>query len=221
MKFPISKIFFLVLAVVSCLETVKAKEDGRVGNGSRPSQRQIETSSRESLSFEEANEFFTKHPKYISDGFDFPVGAPNAKGYYDLQPFSKNFHLGEDWNAVGRNDYGDPVYAVSNGVVKFAGEEGPGWGNVLILTHKLPDGRWINSLYAHLSKIGVSTGDKIKKGKQIGRIGDANRLYGPHLHFEMRENFFLPTGPGYGKDTKGYLSPKEFIRKHRRLKKRT
>ncbi len=106
-------------------------------------------------------------------------------------------------------------------MVKFAGEEGPGWGNVLILTHKLPDGRWINSLYAHLSKIGVSTGDKIKKGKQIGRIGDANRLYGPHLHFEMRENFFLPTGPGYGKDTKGYLSPKEFIRKHRRLKKRT
>ncbi|EQA62580.1 peptidase, M23 domain protein [Leptospira alexanderi serovar Manhao 3 str. L 60] len=49
------------------------------------------------------------------------------------------------------------------------------------------------SYYAHLSKIGVSKGDKIKKGKKIGRIGDANRRYGPHLHFEMRNDFFLPT----------------------------
>ncbi|TGL77948.1 M23 family metallopeptidase [Leptospira yasudae] len=189
--------------VLSCLKTKEAKNPIPL---------------RDELRFEEAEEFFETHPEFISNGFDFPVGAPNAQGYYDLQPFGKNFHLGEDWNAIGRNDYGDPVYAVSNGIVKFAGEEGPGWGNVLILTHRLPDGRWINSLYAHLSKMHVAKGDKIKKGKKIGKIGDANRRYGPHLHFEMREDFFLPTGPGYGKDRKGYLSPKEFIRKHRSLK---
>ncbi|EMO11158.1 hypothetical protein LEP1GSC137_4083 [Leptospira borgpetersenii str. Noumea 25] len=34
----------------------------------------------------------------------------------------------------------------------------------------------------------------------------------------MRDDFFLPTGGGYGKDIQGYLSPKEFIRKHRRFK---
>lgn len=203
MKILIRSVFLLSIVSVSCLGTARAKEEGFVRN---------------ELSFEEAKEFFAANPEFISNGFDFPVGAPNAKGYYDLQPFGKNFHLGEDWNAIGRNDYGDLVYAVSNGIVKFAGDEGPGWGNVLILTHRLPDGRWINSLYAHFSKIGVSKGDRVRKGKAIGKIGDANRRYGPHLHFEMREDFFLPTGPGYGKNQQGYLNPKEFIRGHRKLK---
>ncbi|WP_081605011.1 M23 family metallopeptidase [Leptospira alstonii] len=170
------------------------------------------------LALEDAKEFFAKYPEYISDGFDFPVGKPNAKGYIDKQPFGKNFHLGEDWNAIGRNDYGDPVYAVSHGIVKFAGEEGPGWGNVIIVTHLLPDGKRINSLYAHLSKMNVSKGDRVRKGKVIGKIGDANRRYGPHLHFEMRDDFFLPTGPGYSRNPSGYLNPKEFIRDHRKLK---
>ncbi len=37
---------------------------------------------------------FANHPQYISDGFDYPVGPPNAVGYYDAQPFTKNKHLG-------------------------------------------------------------------------------------------------------------------------------
>ncbi|XDD51947.1 M23 family metallopeptidase [Leptospira sp. WS92.C1] len=175
--------------------------------------------SNEELSLESAEEFFFNHPDSISDGFDFPVGIPNAKGYIDKQPFGANFHLGEDWNAIGRNDYGDPVYAVSHGIVKFAGEEGPGWGNVVILTHRLPSGRWVNSLYAHLSTMHVKKGDKVRKGKKIGRIGDANRRYGPHLHFELRDDFFLPTGSGYSRDTQGYLNPKVFIRANRKLKR--
>ncbi|WP_001255726.1 M23 family metallopeptidase [Leptospira interrogans] len=175
-------------------------------------------SSREELGPDSIDKFFSEHNEYVSDGFDFPVGKPNAKGYMDKQPFGKNFHLGEDWNAVGRNDYGDPVYAVSHGIVKFVGDEGPGWGTVIMITHLLPNGKRINSLYAHLSKINVSKGDQIRKGKMIGRIGDANGRYGPHLHFEMRDNFFLPTGPGYSRDPSGYLNPKVFIRKNRKLK---
>ncbi len=209
-------VFFCILLFVFCENTLEIWKRFD-WNGSVELQAQ-DVSLQEELGFEEAKTFFHKHPEFISDGFDFPVGAPNAKGYYDLQPFGKNFHLGEDWNAVGRNDYGDPVYAVSHGIVKFAGDAGPGWGNVLILTHRLSDGQWINSLYAHLSKMNVLKGDKIRKGKKIGKIGDANRRYGPHLHFEMRDDFFLPTGGGYGKDIQGYLSPKEFIRKHRRFK---
>lgn len=64
-----------------------------------------DVSFRDELRFEEAEEFFETHPEFVSNGFDFPVGAPNAKGYYDLQPFGKNFHLGEDWNAIGRNEF--------------------------------------------------------------------------------------------------------------------
>ena len=53
----------------------------------------------------------------ISDGFDFPVGKPNAKKYYNAQKFGKNYHLGDDWNGVGggNTDYGNPVYSISNG----------------------------------------------------------------------------------------------------------
>ncbi|HEY9169431.1 MAG TPA: hypothetical protein VIN72_08085 [Lutibacter sp.] len=47
------------------------------------------------------NEAITTNPEYVSDGSDFPVGKPNAKGYYDAQPFGKNRHLGSDWNGKG------------------------------------------------------------------------------------------------------------------------
>ncbi|TGK30974.1 M23 family metallopeptidase [Leptospira gomenensis] len=163
---------------------------------------------------------FGEDPSLLSDGFDFPVGAPNANGYVDKQPFGKNFHLGEDWNAVGRNDFGDPVYSVSHGVVVSVGNEGPGWGTVLQIVHKLPDGKKILSLYAHLSRSFVVPGQRVRRGKKIGNIGDADGRYGPHLHFEMRDDVSLPVGGGYGKITDGYLDPKAFIRAHRRIKRK-
>ncbi len=62
--------------------------------------------------------------KFISScpttkSFDFPVGAPNAKNYYNAQKFGKNHHLGDDWNGKGggNTDLGDPVYAISDGIV--------------------------------------------------------------------------------------------------------
>jgi len=46
--------------------------------------------------------------------FDFPVGKPDAKGYYNAQIFGKNNHLGDDWNGAngGNSDLGEPIYAV-------------------------------------------------------------------------------------------------------------
>ena len=37
----------------------------------------------------------------VAAGFDFPVGPPDAQGYYDAQSFGRNRHLGEDWNGNG------------------------------------------------------------------------------------------------------------------------
>jgi len=67
----------------------------------------------------------------IANHFDFPVGKPDAKGYYNAQKFQKNNHLGDDWNAVtgGNTDLGDPIYAIGNGKVTFAEDAGSGWGN--------------------------------------------------------------------------------------------
>lgn len=169
---------------------------------------------------EVVNDFFQKNPDYMSDGFDFPIGKPNAVGYVNVQGFkSSRGHLGEDWNNAHREDMGDPVFAASNGIVSFAEYAGSGWGNVLIITHKLPNGQLIETLYGHLEKMRAFQGMKVKRGENIGTIGDADGAYWPHLHFEIRNDINLSVGPGYSSNTNGYLDPTKFINQNRKLQK--
>ncbi|WP_405376947.1 M23 family metallopeptidase [Nonlabens sp. Asnod3-A02] len=149
--------------------------------------------------------------------FDYPVGKPNAKGYYNAQKFSENDHLGDDWNAItgGDSDLGDPIYAIANGQVTFAKDIGSGWGKVIRISHKLPDSTYIESLYAHCDQILVSTDSIIKRGDQTGTIGTANGAYLAHLHFEIRDSLEMHIGGGYSETTEGYLNPTKFIKDHR------
>ncbi|PPK93044.1 peptidase M23-like protein [Nonlabens xylanidelens] len=149
--------------------------------------------------------------------FDYPVGKPNGKGYYNAQKFGENDHLGDDWNAVtgGDSDLGDPIYAIANGQVTFAKDIGSGWGKVIRISHKLPDSTYIESLYAHCDQILVSTDSIIKRGDQIGTIGTANGAYLAHLHFEIRDSLEMHIGGGYSETTEGYLNPTKFIKDHR------
>lgn len=156
----------------------------------------------------------------MADGFDFPVGAPHGRGYYDAQPFKKNHHLGEDWNGNGggNTDLGDPVFSIANGVVVFAEDLGGGWGNTVRIVHAYRDGNeveQVESFYAHLDRIDVREGERVRRGEPIGTIGDADGSYIAHLHFELREQVGLPHGPGYSRDTEGWLDPSAFIRSHR------
>ena len=84
-------------------------------------------------------DFFNANPSLKADGFDFPVGKPNAEGYYVAQDFRSNNHLGEDWNGKGggNTDFGDPVYAIADGYVKLAEEFQSGWGNIIRMVHYL------------------------------------------------------------------------------------
>lgn len=158
--------------------------------------------------------------EYISDGFDYPIGIPDGFGYYNAQPFGKNDHLGDDWNATtgGNTDLGDPVYAVSNGYVKFAEDVKGGWGNVIRMLHRLPDGTMVESLYAHCDTLLIKVNTWVKRGDQIGTVGTAHGKYYAHLHFEIRSNIMLEIGGGYSSDQRGYLDPTMFIKKHRTLK---
>jgi len=158
-------------------------------------------------------------PKYLADAFDFPVGKPDAKQYYNAQPFGENNHLGDDWNGTGggNTDLGDPIYAIANGYVKFAEDYGAGWGNIVRIVHFLPDGEVYESFYAHCDTILVEAGNWVKRGEQIGTIGNADGIYYAHLHFEMRADTSLPVGGGYSANTTGYLDPTEFIEKNRNL----
>lgn len=152
------------------------------------------------------------HP--TCDGFDFPVGPPDAAGYYDAQPFGENDHLGNDWNGNrgGDSDLGDPVHAVSAGVVLEARDHGGGWGNVVRVFH--PCGDRVESLYAHLDTIAVAPGDRVTRGQVLGTIGTAGGQYRAHLHFELRDRR-LPLGGGYATERTGYLDPTAYIRAHR------
>ncbi|WP_298897056.1 M23 family metallopeptidase [uncultured Psychroserpens sp.] len=159
---------------------------------------------------------FEDQLNYNSDGFDFPVGKPNARGYYNAQKFQDNDHLGDDWNGVGggNSDLGDPIYSLANGYISEVKDYEGGWGNVVRIVH-LHNNKLYESLYAHCDTIMVSENQFVKKGEQIATIGNCNGNYLAHLHLELRDSVGLSIGPGYSSDTTGYLDPTDFINKNR------
>jgi len=161
--------------------------------------------------------FSSQQPSKIANHFDFPVGKPDAKGYYNAQSFGENNHLGDDWNATtgGNTDLGDPIYAIANGKVVFAEDVKGGWGNIIRIIHVLPDSSMVESLYAHCDEIKVKQNQWVERGDEIGTIGDAHGQYYAHLHFELRSKIGLPIGGGYSTNTAGYLNPTLFINTHR------
>jgi murein DD-endopeptidase MepM/ murein hydrolase activator NlpD len=78
---------------------------------------------------------------------------------------------------------GSPIRAVTNATVLSAGTES-GYGRVVRLVHS--DGTV--TVYAHMSSILVSKGERVSAGQQVGREGNTGRSTGPHLHFEVRVN---------------------------------
>jgi len=155
-----------------------------------------------------------------SDWFDYPVGAPNARGYYRAQRFAgPSRHLGEDWNGMGGgdSDHGDPVYAIANGSVSYAEHTGLGWGNVVRIVHPVRGGDSVEVVYGHLAEMRVPKGDIVRRGQVIGTIGNADGAYKAHLHFEIRPKIGLPLGGGYGDNRDGsFLDPTQFIDRHRK-----
>lgn len=162
-------------------------------------------------------------PITIADKFAYPIGkkefvteAKDTKDdWYNATNFGETNHLGEDWNknSGGNTDCGEPVYAIGNGVIIYAQDAGPGWENVVIIEHTLPDGKKIESLYGHLQEI-VKTSGEVKKRELIGQVGNANGKYLCHLHLEIREEscpLWNQVGPGYSTERNGWLDPSEFI----------
>jgi hypothetical protein len=76
---------------------------------------------------------------------------------------------------------GEPVKAAFSGIVRVATYHG-GYGNVVIIRHH----NGVETLYAHLHRIKVTTGQEVKGGQLIGLGGSTGRSTGAHLHFEIR-----------------------------------
>ena len=88
-------------------------------------------------------------------------------------------HSGLDFKA----SYGQPIFAVTDGVVAFAGRKG-GYGNFVQLNH----GGGLASGYGHMSRIAASPGSRVRRGQIIGYVGSTGLSTGPHLHYELYRN---------------------------------
>ncbi|MFA7343499.1 MAG: M23 family metallopeptidase [Terrimicrobiaceae bacterium] len=158
----------------------------------------------------------------IADGFDLPVGKPDADGYYTSRGFL-SYHPGEDWNGLkgGNSDLGAPVYAIGNGYVTFSRDARMGWGNVVLIRHIFMEGgrlQTVDSMYAHLDRLLVREGQQITRGQQVGTIGTNRGMYVAHLHFEIRKNLGIGINrSAFKRDLTNYCRPGAFIAARRQL----
>lgn len=106
-----------------------------------------------------------------------------ASGFgYRIDPIYKTpkMHTGIDFTAAT----GTPVYATGDGSIREAGYDNGGYGNNVLINH----GYGYQTLYAHMKKIKVRVGDRVRRGEVIGWIGSTGKSTGPHLHYEVIKN---------------------------------
>jgi len=105
-------------------------------------------------------------------------GYLNSTFGYRLDPIDnvKRFHHGQDITVKS----GSPIFAPADGEIKRAYYVG-GFGNHIKIDH----GLGYTTLFAHLSKLKVKHGQKVKRGEMIGYSGNTGRSTAPHLHYEI------------------------------------
>ncbi|MER7813674.1 peptidoglycan DD-metalloendopeptidase family protein [Streptomyces sp900116325] len=90
--------------------------------------------------------------------------------------WSSGYHTGTDFPAAT----GTAVRSVAGGIVQKVSGSGP-YGNHITINHG-----GLSSLYAHLSQVGVTAGQRVLAGMRIGAVGSTGNSTGPHLHLEAR-----------------------------------
>jgi murein DD-endopeptidase MepM/ murein hydrolase activator NlpD len=112
----------------------------------------------------------------------WPTDGPIVSGFgYRTHPIfgTTTFHAGVDIDGA----CGQPIWAADDGRVLSAGTNG-GYGLATVIDH----GGGLSTLYGHQSSIGVSAGQQVRRGQQIGLVGTTGLSTGCHLHFEVRIN---------------------------------
>jgi murein DD-endopeptidase MepM/ murein hydrolase activator NlpD len=105
-----------------------------------------------------------------------PFGAPR-NGYT---------HTGVDFP----EPEGTSIAAAGVGTVIYAAYNGGGYGNLVVIQHRLGYTSW----YGHMSRITASVGEDVAGGTRIGYVGSTGDATGPHLHFEVR-HYDTPINP--------------------------
>ncbi|MBI1366293.1 MAG: peptidoglycan DD-metalloendopeptidase family protein [Alphaproteobacteria bacterium] len=133
-------------------------------------------------------------------GFEMPArgvisGVYGSQRILNGQP--KSPHSGIDIAAPT----GTPIRAPADGVVTLAEPDMYFEGGLVLIDH----GFWVESALMHMSKVEVKAGERVKKGQEIGRIGQTGRATGPHTHWSVKwmgipvdPQLLVQDGPGAG-----------------------
>jgi murein DD-endopeptidase MepM/ murein hydrolase activator NlpD len=118
----------------------------------------------------------------------WPVQGWVTSGFgFRINPFTglNQMHEGMDIS----NRVGTPLITPADGIISDIGND---WifGKILVISH----GFGMTTRYAHLNKVLVRIGQKVKRGDKIAEVGTSGRTTGPHLHYEVRLNG-VPANP--------------------------
>jgi murein DD-endopeptidase MepM/ murein hydrolase activator NlpD len=106
-----------------------------------------------------------------------PVGGLIGDGFGVVRANGRS-HQGLDFPVA----YGTLVGAAGVGTTIFAGYNAFGYGNLVVVQHRLGYTTW----YAHLSTVTTWVGEQVVGGTRLGYVGSTGYSTGPHLHFEVR-----------------------------------
>ena len=199
----------------------------------------------------------TPVPRTVSVPSDFPDYTQAKDHFWFTRPFTNAFGTwGSYYYPYGTNGRGNyfwhhgidiqnpqrtPILAVGDGTVIHAGPDdkkllGPWldfYGQAIVIEH---DQRWnglpVYTLYGHVSQALVNTGQQVKAGDPIARVGQLGVALGPHLHLEVRvgagtyydsrnPDLWVRPDPGFGViagrivDHQDYFVPQQLVTLHR------
>ncbi len=147
--------------------------------------------------------------------FDPPLGTEHAAlsqivgGFLEMDDDGGGLRLGVAMAGIGggNSGLGDPVHAVADGLVLFAGRPSPETGHVVVLGHRRPDGSQLQSVYTHLDRVTVAAGSLVPRGARVGSTGTAGGRHPARLHFELRGGGGLEAGTGHAEGPLDRLDP--------------
>lgn len=139
---------------------------------------------------------YVENTVYVGGGEMLPSGGGMATGNWQY-PFKKGYTKTSDfgWRRLGgEDDYHKGVdlvgsgnkliFPVNDGTVVYVKKIKSGYGNHILISHG--DGVW--SLYAHMSKVYVESGQIVNKNTILGVEGSTGNSSGSHLHLEIRKS---------------------------------
>jgi len=155
----------------------------RLGDGKKPLKLRVFRGEKSSPVLYFPGEQFTSMERLYFLGvlFEFPIPRGRVTSLFGIRhdPFTgrPEFHTGIDIGAPS----GTAVHAARDGEVTGIGSDDV-LGNYVVIDH--PGG--YQTVYGHLSVIGVTMNVRVNAGDVIGAVGESGRATGPHLHFEVR-----------------------------------